>query len=69
MAEQYLAQLEISGQWSDPIVTDLKPLETFYQAEDYHQDYFRLNPENRYCQVIITPKLDKLAHKYTALLK
>ncbi len=68
-AEQYLAQLEASGQWPNPIVTDLKPLEVFYQAEDYHQDYFHLNPDNRYCQVMIRPKLDKLTHEYAELLK
>jgi methionine-S-sulfoxide reductase len=68
-AEQYLAQLEASNQWPNPIVTELKPLTVFYPAEDYHQDYFRLNPGNRYCQVIITPKLEKLAHEYADLLK
>ena len=46
--------------WGGRIVTQLAPLETFYRAEDYHQDYFRLNPHGGYCQAVIRPKLDKL---------
>lgn len=47
------------------IVTQLVPLETFYPAEDYHQDYFRKNPNQPYCQVVIRPKLQKLESKGT----
>jgi peptide-methionine (S)-S-oxide reductase len=46
--------------WGGKIVTQLAPLETFYEAEAYHQDYFRLNPHGGYCQAVIRPKIDKL---------
>ena len=46
--------------WGGRIVTQLAPLETFYEAEVYHQDYFRLNPHGGYCQAVIRPKIDKL---------
>jgi len=45
--------------WDDPIVTEIAPLETFYVAEDEHQDYFRKNPESGYCSVVIEPKITK----------
>ena len=51
---------EVSPKFSRPIVTEIVPLGTFYPAEDYHQNYYRQHPENPYCQVIITPKLQKL---------
>jgi len=68
-AEQFIAQLNKSGKWPDPIVTELKPLDIFYEAEQYHQNYFQLNPGNRYCQAVISPKLAKLEHEYPAYLK
>jgi peptide-methionine (S)-S-oxide reductase len=46
--------------WGGRIVTQLAPLETFYEAEVYHQDYFRLNPHGGYCQAVIRPKIEKL---------
>jgi len=46
--------------WGGKIVTEIVPLEKFYVAEDYHQDYFRKNPHAGYCQVVIKPKIDKL---------
>lgn len=55
--------------WSKPITTEVKPLEEFWPAEDYHQDYFNKNPEQGYCQVIINPKLAKFKHKFSHLLK
>lgn len=55
--------------WGDSITTELVPLEKFYPAEDYHQDYFNKNPEQGYCQVIINPKLQKLTKKFAQLLK
>jgi peptide-methionine (S)-S-oxide reductase len=47
--------------WGGKIVTEIAPLETFYEAEAYHQDYFRRNPHGGYCQMIIRPKVEKLA--------
>jgi peptide-methionine (S)-S-oxide reductase len=46
--------------FSDPIVTEITELDTFYPAEDYHQDYFDMNPQAGYCRVVIEPKLKKL---------
>ena len=51
-----LTEIEL---WAEPIVTDIKKLGTFYRAEDYHQNYYQLNPNNPYCQFVITPKLAK----------
>ena len=47
-------------QFDDPIVTEIRDLDTFYPAENYHQDYFRRNPEAPYCRFVIKPKLKKL---------
>lgn len=54
--------------WSDPIVTELSPLPTFYPAEDYHQDFYAKHPEAGYCRVIINPKLAKARKYYSAWL-
>ena len=51
---------EAGTNFSDPIVTEIAPLDMFYPAEDYHQDYFEKNPAAGYCRVIIKPKLKKL---------
>lgn len=55
--------------WQDKIVTEVEKLNTFYPAEDYHQNYFQNNPENAYCQVVINPKLAKFKKDFTNLLK
>lgn len=55
--------------WDKPIVTELKKLDNFYPAEDYHQNYFAQNPEQAYCQVVINPKLKKFRSEFTARLK
>jgi peptide-methionine (S)-S-oxide reductase len=47
----------------DPIVTEIVPLEKFWPAEGYHQDYFRRNPNQGYCQFVIAPKIRKLEHE------
>jgi len=51
---------KIANNWSDPIVTELTPAVKFWPAEPYHQDYYRNNPRQGYCSVIIRPKLAKL---------
>ena len=48
------------GVFPGPIVTEISQAETFYVAEDYHQDYYRNNKDARYCRMIINPKLEKL---------
>jgi peptide-methionine (S)-S-oxide reductase len=55
--------------WDDTIVTELQPLDTFYVAEDEHQDYFSKNPESGYCSIIIAPKITKARQAYTKWFK
>lgn len=52
--------MDVAGLYENPIVTELTPLGIFYDAEDYHQDYYKNNPSQAYCQVVIDPKLAKL---------
>ena len=54
------AKKKAAAQFPDPIVTEIKPLEIFYPAENYHQDYYKLNKGTPYCQAVIAPKLKKL---------
>ena len=67
--EKYIADLEKSQPGGTPIVTEVKPLETFYAAEDEHADYYAKNPDAGYCQVVITPKVAKAKKKFAALLR
>jgi peptide-methionine (S)-S-oxide reductase len=68
-AEQAIADLEAKGVWHAPIVTELVPLERFYPAEAYHQDYYEQNPRQRYCQIVIAPKVAKFRKERLARLK
>jgi peptide-methionine (S)-S-oxide reductase len=68
-AEAMMAGLNAAGVWSSPIVTELAPFRAFYKAEDYHQGYFRNNPGQGYCQVVVAPKLAKVRQKFAAWLK
>ena len=59
-ATQYKNELNESGAWSSPIVTEISPFTVFYPAENYHQQYFEVNGNaNPYCQFVIQPKLEK----------
>ncbi len=60
---------ELQDTWTNPIVTEVVPLERFYPAEAYHQDYYARNPYQPYCQVVIAPKVAKAREKYLARLK
>lgn len=55
--------------WEDSIVTEISVADTFYNAEDYHQDYYMNNPDQGYCSVVIPPKISKLKSKFSHLLK
>ncbi len=61
--------VQASGLWPDPIVTEIVPLEAFYPAEGYHQDYYRVNSFQPYCRMVIAPKLQKLEKLFAARLK
>ncbi len=68
-AEQIIRELTDEKVFNNPIVTQLQPLDKFYEAENYHRDYYQNNPGNPYCQVVINPKLAKFKQKFAALLK
>jgi peptide-methionine (S)-S-oxide reductase len=68
LAKNMLATLESQGIFDQPIVTTLEPLRAFYPAESYHERYYDRNPEQGYCQAIISPKISKLRAKYASLL-
>lgn len=59
-AEASMKAAQASGKFKDPIVTQLVAAPAFYPAEDYHRDYYRRNPGNLYCRIVIHPKLKKL---------
>jgi peptide-methionine (S)-S-oxide reductase len=58
-AEKMKTELNAKGVWKNPIVTEIVPFTKFYKAEDYHQDYYRSNPNQSYCRFVIKPKVDK----------
>ena len=68
-AEAVITELEAEGVFSDPIVTDVAPLDTFYEAEPEHQDFYRDNPSYGYCRAVIDPKVAKLRKEFADRLK
>ncbi|MFW9919764.1 MAG: peptide-methionine (S)-S-oxide reductase MsrA [Candidatus Thorarchaeota archaeon] len=60
VAERVLKKYDASGKWKNPIVTEITPFEKFYRAEEYHQNYFKSNPNQGYCRMIISPKVEKV---------
>jgi peptide-methionine (S)-S-oxide reductase len=69
IANEVIAETNASGIWRSPIVTQVQPLDRFYPAEGYHQNYFELNPYQPYCQIVIAPKVAKVRERYLARLK
>ena len=69
VAEEVISDVEARGVWDDPIVTEVTPFDTFYVAEDYHQEYFARNGYQPYCQVVIAPKVAKFRKQYLERLK
>ncbi|HUC20833.1 MAG TPA: peptide-methionine (S)-S-oxide reductase MsrA [Candidatus Polarisedimenticolaceae bacterium] len=59
---------KVGSLWPDPIVTEIVPLTDFYRAEEHHQNYYRNNPNQRYCELIINPKLQKLRETFASKL-
>ena len=68
-AEQMIASLTQAEVFDDPIVTEVTPINNYYKAENYHQDYYANNPTNGYCNVVINPKLTKFMKQYKDKLK
>lgn len=68
-ARAAIAALEAEGTWDRPIVTVVQPMPAFFPAEAYHQDYFRQNPDQGYCQIVVAPKVAKARRKYFERLK
>lgn len=69
VARGVMASLTAEGVWADPIVTEVSPAGTFYPAEDYHEEYFRRNPQQPYCQAVINPKVAKFRARFAHKLK
>ena len=67
-AEQFIKEVNDSATMGAKIVTTVEPLDKFYPAESYHQDYLANNPDNPYCQLVINPKLEKVQKQYANLL-
>ena len=68
-ARDVIEETRQSGIWRNPIVTEVVPLDRFYPAEAYHQNYFEQNPYQPYCQIVIAPKVAKAREKFLAHLK
>jgi peptide-methionine (S)-S-oxide reductase len=69
VAEEVIREITAAGIWDAPIVTEVTPFEKFFIAEDYHQEYFRKNPFQGYCRVVIAPKVAKFRHQFAERLK
>ena len=66
--EQFIKELNASNSLGTPIVTEVEPLRQFYEAENYHHDYFARNKGNPYCEIVINPKLEKVQKEFADLL-
>lgn len=64
-----IEQLDSEGAFRDPIVTEVRPFEAFYEAEEYHQNYYEKNPNAGYCRAVIAPKMQKFRARYRVRLK
>ena len=67
--EDIIVQLNNSNEFHSKLVTEVKPLDVFYEAENYHKQYYEKNSYQPYCQVVISPKLSHLREKYSKQLK
>ncbi len=69
IADAKIEAVNAGDMWTDPVVTEVSAFDTFYVAEDYHQDYFENNPLAGYCQIIIAPKVAKFRKQHMERLK
>ena len=68
-ASEVIEEITGANVWDAPIVTQLQPFEAFYRAEQYHQEYFKNNPNQPYCRMVIAPKVQKFRQHYMQRLK
>jgi len=69
IAKGLIMELDEKKFWADSIVTEIEPLKVFYKAEDYHQSYYKENTAQPYCQLVISPEVEKFQEKFADLLK
>jgi len=69
LAIEIIDEIESEGVWADKVVTEVTPSVVFYPAEQEHKDYFNNNPENQYCQMVVSPKLAKFKQTFANKLK
>jgi len=68
LAEKYKSELDASGAWSKPLVTEISPIGKYWKAEEYHQNYFRTHPNQGYCAFVIAPKMEKFRKVFSEKL-
>ena len=68
-AEKIIAEITEEEIWPDPVVTEIVAVNNYYDAEDYHQDYFKNNPQNQYCSMVVAPKLAKFKKTFASRLR
>jgi peptide-methionine (S)-S-oxide reductase len=68
-AEAMIAEMTAAKRWRDPIVTQVEPLNAFYKAEAYHQNYFATHPGQPYCRAVVAPKVEKARKQFQVWLK
>ena len=69
VTKEFIVEINTSNEHGAPIVTELEPLDKFYDAENYHKDYYANNKSNMYCELVINPKLEKVQKQFADLLK
>jgi peptide-methionine (S)-S-oxide reductase len=69
LAGEYKKKLDESGAFSRPIVTEISPAPKFTKAEEYHQNYFRSNPDQSYCRFVVGPKVEKFRQVFPEKLQ
>lgn len=69
VASSLIRRLEDENVWGSPVVTEIQAESTFFPAEEYHQHYFKRNPNQGYCQIVIAPKLSKFREKFSTRMK
>ena len=69
IAEQVIREIQKAKLWKAPIVTELVPFMAFFRAEEYHQEYYKKNPGQAYCRIVIEPNIKKFCEHYKDKLK